>query len=148
MKWNASHSTGSAALDQQHQVLIEYVNRLGTLTQGQFGQKSAYEEMLKILDFLDFYSREHFRAEEACMHAFQCPAHQKNKDSHAQFLLTYGQFKNQLKYEGLTLPIMRSIHQYLSLWVSTHFQEIDAQLMPCIKGRPRPTDQPKDRPRL
>lgn len=132
--WTDKFSTGDDRLDQQHQTLIDNINQLEMMLMISFPTREEYEQMLKVIDFLEFYSHEHFRIEEQCMESYRCPMHQKNKQAHGQFISFFTQFKDHHRIHGFAHSEMVKLHDVAAKWIVDHILAIDTHLKPCIKG--------------
>ena len=134
VRWTEQYSTGSALLDQQHQILIERINELEAMLLITHPTRADYQAMIEVVDFLEFYASAHFRAEEQCMEAYRCPAHAKNKQAHADFLSFFHEFKVFNRAKGFPREIVEKLHSVTSAWIEGHILQVDTQLRPCMKG--------------
>jgi hemerythrin-like metal-binding protein len=66
-EWEPSLAVGHEVIDAQHQELFKRVNTLLEACKAGRGK----EEILGVMEFLEAYIGEHFRAEEQEMQAFQ-----------------------------------------------------------------------------
>ena len=101
--WNEQFATGSDTLDQQHRLLINNLNLLGSLLTDTNPNREQGEFLIQLVDFLESYAHTHFSFEEQCMEKYRCPAHAKNKQDHEQFLKFLREFKERCRAEGLRL---------------------------------------------
>lgn len=132
--WTDKFSTGSDQLDQQHQTLIDNINELEMMLMISFPTRAEYEQMLKVIDFLEFYSREHFTFEEQCMEAYRCPMHHKNKLAHGEFIGFFKKFKDHYRIHGFSSEEMTKLHEVVAKWITDHILGVDTHLKACIKG--------------
>ena len=134
LQWSQQFATGGGHIDHQHQALIDNINRLDLLLANFSPSREEYQFMLQLVDFLEFYAKSHFQAEEQCMESFQCPVHGQNKRAHAQFLIFFNEFKEQCQTNGLRRELVEELHATISVWITDHILRLDTQLRPCIKG--------------
>jgi hemerythrin len=138
LQWSEQFSTGVGHLDHQHQALIDNINQLETLLVTPNPSREEYQFMLRLLDFLEFYAKNHFAAEEKCMESFRCPIHKENKMAHEKFQGFFTEFQKQCRASGLRKEFIVKLHATVSEWIVDHILQIDLQLKPCIKGNATP----------
>jgi hemerythrin len=116
------------AIDTQHQVLFNNINRLEALL-----EKTGIEpsEADYLLAFLDNYAAQHFKGEETCMARFRCPAHARNKDEHAHFLDTLKVARDEYKKTTEPRAVLQRLHETLVWWINNHILQVDIQLKGC-----------------
>lgn len=135
--WNEDFATGSALLDVQHRILIDKVNQLETLLGAPAIPKADANELI---DFLDRYTKTHFRFEEQCTHRHRCPAYEPNQKAHAAFVETFGRFKEQYAVQGPDRRLLQDLHNMISNWIRNHILSLDVRLMNCGgRGANRPS---------
>ena len=125
LEWKSDYETGVPAIDTQHKVLFDNINRLGKLLDGADIERAEADYLLK---FLENYADQHFKGEETCMVRYRCPAHAKNKEEHAEFLkilrIAIGH------YEASTTPkdVLHRLHESMVWWICNHILKVDVQL--------------------
>jgi len=92
LEWKSEYETGVLAIDAQHKVLFDNINRLEQLLEK---EKPDQPEVDNLLTFLEDYTKLHFNSEETCMARFRCPAYAKNKEDHALFMNILKFYKDQ-----------------------------------------------------
>ena len=125
--------TGSAKLDQQHQLLIDNTNLLEELldTAAPGGQEAKFAAFL--VDYLEAYANIHFKGEEQCMESYRCPVHALNQQEHQRFRGFIHDYKRRCEVEGFRVELLRNLHEVIRTWISEHILKIDTQLNPCIQ---------------
>lgn len=131
LQWNKQLETGHITVDEQHRMLISYINRLGILPLNNNPERAELEFILDLVDYLQRYTQLHFQHEEECMHRFQCPAYQQNKEAHGVFLQFFNEFKRRFDTEGYHANMARELHTRCSEWIEQHIVHIDMQLKGC-----------------
>lgn len=134
--WSEKFATGSSTIDQQHRMLIHNVNQLERMLTSTSPTSEECKLLFQLVDFLDSYAEMHFKFEEECMDSYRCPAHQKNKEEHAQFREFFRQFRIRHTTEGFRPEVLKDLHQMASSWIERHILQVDIQLKPCLKGQP------------
>ena len=132
--WNDQFKTGSDTIDQQHQMLIQNLNHLECMLAETSPTKETWAFLINLVDFLEGYTRQHFRYEEGCMEQHRCPAHAANKQAHVEFMAFFKQFREDTRRKGIQPDAVRTLHQTISRWIQEHILAVDTQLKPCLKA--------------
>jgi hemerythrin len=132
--WNEQFVTGSDTIDSQHRMLIDKINQLEMMLTDTNPTREGCEFVMHLVNFMESYAGTHFKFEEQCMESYRCPAHQKNKEEHERFLVSFHHFKERYVAEGFRLEVLQSLHQATSSWIQNHILRVDVQLRPCIKA--------------
>lgn len=125
--WTELYTTGVASIDRQHQKLFEYINKLDDLIKADISEGTDVDDLL---NFLTEYVLMHFSHEEFCMKQVSCPAAEKNKKAHDDFVAFFNDFKNQYKAApskdkgALLLKLQKAAED----WLKNHICKIDIQL--------------------
>ena len=115
-EWDDNYSVGVAEIDEQHQELIELINRLHeAIEQGSAGNaaSSAINEldtMSSVLDELVDYSCYHFSTEEKYMLEYTYPEYDRHKRLHAQFVDRVEAFKRDYEATRGEPPVILPPH--------------------------------------
>ena len=89
LAWNPQYATGSDKLDQQHQVIIDYINLLEELLTHPDPTELDLDFAVHLVDYLEAYANIHFHGEEMCMEKYRCRAHAENQREHSTKWLCY-----------------------------------------------------------
>lgn len=133
IQWNEQFNTGSDAIDQQHQTLINYVNNLECLLNDANPSREALNFLVRFVNYLESYTETHFKFEEDCMERHGCPVHEKNKQAHERFMSFFQQFKEEFQSRGFQPDDLRILHQTINEWIQEHILRVDTRLKPCLK---------------
>ena len=125
----ATMKTGIVIIDLQHKMLFQKFNELTRVLSEVDAERTAGE----LLDFLQFYATWHFEREENCMNEYKCPVAAENKQAHAEFLSTFGQFHTQWKSGNMPPKLVSETHDELEKWLVNHVARVDTQLRSCVK---------------
>jgi hemerythrin len=125
LEWKPDYETGVPAIDTHHKVLFDNINQLGKLL-----DKAEIEraESDYLLEFLEQYAAQHFKAEETCMARYRCPAHAKNKTEHGQFLNVVRYCRTEYAATTAAREVLERLHASLVWWIKNHILKVDAQL--------------------
>jgi hemerythrin len=129
LEWKSDYETGLPAVDAQHKILFDNVNRLGKLLEKENLDRSEADDLLK---FLEDYTKQHFRSEETCMARFRCPAYAKNKEDHALFLNILKFYKDRYKVISKPKQILERLHESMIWWANQHFLKVDIALKDAV----------------
>jgi hemerythrin len=131
LTWDESMSTGLPQLDIHHQEIFAKYNELSeALAHGAGAGRAATGELL---DFLQFYAAWHFEREEECMDQYRCPVAAANRQAHAHFVATFGEFYELWQESDADLELVQKTYVELGDWLVNHIQRIDTQLRPCVQ---------------
>jgi hemerythrin len=128
LEWKTDYETGVPAVDTQHKVLFDNINRLETLLAKDEIVRSEADYLLK---FLDGYAAQHFKGEETCMARFRCPSHARNKEEHSQFMETLKFAREEYKIAHKPRSVLERLHETLVFWINNHILQVDIQLKNC-----------------
>lgn len=132
LEWKSDYETGVLAIDNQHKILFDHINRLGKLL-----EKPTFErtESDYLLAFLENYVYLHFNSEETCMARFVCPAYARNKEDHALFVnilkFCRGQYAAAIKPK----EVLERLHESMIWWINQHILKVDIQLKDSVAVR-------------
>lgn len=131
--WTKEFETGSAKLDQQHQVLIDNINLLEEQLHNPEPTREEAASAVRLVDYLEAYANIHFKDEEQCMERYRCPAHAQNQQEHERLRGFVRNYKRLCEIEGFKVELLRNLHEVFRLWINEHILKIDTQLKPCIQ---------------
>lgn len=143
IEWNEQLKTGSDALDQQHQMLIYNINHLEYLLSETNPDVRTCDFLIHLVDYLESYTKTHFRFEEDCMQRHRCPIHEKNRQAHQLFMGHFQQFKEDIRHHGIRPEAFRALHLAMRQWIEEHILQVDTQLKPCLKASMPPPQEAK-----
>jgi hemerythrin len=97
------------------------------------------EQVESTLDFLASYVVEHFTHEEALMETIHCPLAQANKRAHAEFLVRFGAFQEDLATQRSSASVIAvKMLRDLSDWIVRHIRTVDARMLPYVQATQPP----------
>jgi hemerythrin len=129
LEWKPDYETGVPAIDTQHKVLFDTINRIEQLL-GNVAVDRAGTDYL--LEFLEEYAAQHFKDEETCMARYHCPAHAKNKEEHEQFLNVVRRCRSECMITNPTWEVLEKLHTTVAWWINNHILNVDIQLRGCL----------------
>ncbi|WP_183356341.1 bacteriohemerythrin [Geomonas silvestris] len=128
--WTNDLATGVADIDNQHREIFARVNRLSEAC----AEGKGKEEVLKLLNFLEDYVREHFAAEEKLQIREGYPEYAAHKAMHARFIADLERLASTFREEGATLSLVIMTNKTLTAWLVQHISKVDMELAAYLKG--------------
>jgi hemerythrin len=129
ISWNNNLLTGVDLIDKQHKELFHrFDSLLAACNQGK-----GKDEVMRLLQFLDDYIREHFDAEEQLQLKHNYPQYGEHKAQHITFVADVDRLKKQFVSEGATLPLVIQTNQALVAWLIQHISNVDVAFARYLK---------------
>lgn len=130
---NDIYLTGVKIIDKQHIKVVRCVNTLNDALES-FKIK---EEIIKLIDCLDFYTTEHFETEESFMIKFKYDKYDEHKKAHEYFRTVYCQIKNNFIYKKNENVYVLALHLTATMakWLRYHLENEDKMLAEFLKGK-------------
>lgn len=116
--WSAELTTGVESVDAQHQEFINTVNKLEEMSKITNPTVANCGCIIELVDFLESYATFHFSHEEECMARFRCPAYDRNRQQHNDFMAHFRAFKQRYTAEGFRPQFWRNCIAKLMLGCS------------------------------
>ena len=124
MYWTQEIAVGSELIDNQHQALIERVNRLvAAIEEGR-----EDEEIARLFEFLKEYTQDHFTAEERLMHESGYPDREGHAAEHRAFCEKIADLEGRMAAEGMTTVLKRDFDEAVIDWLFDHICRTDRLL--------------------
>lgn len=128
--WTENLSVGVAAIDEQHKVWFDKANQL--FEAGQKGQAKAF--ISQMLDFLDEYTRLHFRDEEKYMLEIKYPEYNQQKQLHDGFISELDKLKKTYEESGGNITVIINANKMVVRWLTNHILQEDKKIGIYAKG--------------
>ena len=137
IEWTPEMSVGDKTIDNQHQGMLNQLNKLKKELAGGVDIRSIRE----IICFLDNYIKEHLAYEEEFMKKHKYPYFKSHKKQHELFIKNYNDFKKKFdeKYHS-KFPSINDIkgllieeEKILSDWWTNHVLKEDQKCAAYIK---------------
>jgi hemerythrin-like metal-binding protein len=126
--WSNDLAVGNTFIDNDHQKLIDMVNRLHALMQEGKGK----EVLDKVLGNLITYTREHFRREEDLMRKMQFHGFSAHQQEHEKLLQQVMEL--QRKFESGAATLSLQVLHFLRDWLINHIGKSDRELAIAAHG--------------
>jgi len=122
--WTEMLSVGVEQIDKQHRELFEHANRLF-----EAGQKGKSKEVIgELLQFLDQYTKTHFRDEEKYMESIKYPELDVQKRAHADFIASLQNLRNEFEKSGGNLTVVLNANRLVVDWLTNHIANQDKKI--------------------
>lgn len=122
LMWSDSLAVGNTFIDNDHQKLIDMVNRLHAVMQEGRGK----DVLDKVLANLVTYTKEHFRREEDLMQKMGYSGLAVHKQEHEKLLQQVLDLQHKFESGAATLSIQ--VLHFLRDWLINHIGKQDLQL--------------------
>lgn len=122
--WTSSLSVGVELIDEQHKVWFEKANELFEAGR----QRKAKEYIVTMFDFLDDYTKQHFRDEEAYMEKIRYPEIDAQKRMHASFIENLAKLKRDYDESGGNIMLIVNANKMIIDWLTNHITNMDMKI--------------------
>jgi len=130
MGWTEDLSVGVDLIDQQHKIWFEKANQL--FDAGKNGK--AKEFISQMLDFLDEYTKMHFRDEEKYMLSIQYPEYETQKKLHTNFIAELAKLKSEYAKSGGNIAVIINANQMVINWLIQHISTQDKKIGQYVRS--------------
>nr|WP_319488432.1 bacteriohemerythrin [uncultured Caproiciproducens sp.] len=130
MGWTEDLSVGVDLIDQQHKIWFEKANQL--FDAGKNGK--AKEFISQMLDFLDEYTKMHFRDEEKYMLSIHYPEYDTQKKLHTNFIAELTKLKTEYAQSGGNIAVIINANQMVINWLIQHISSQDKKIGQYVKN--------------
>jgi len=127
--WTPDLSVGVKHIDDQHKIWFEKANELFEAGK----QKRAKDYIDTLLNFLDEYTRQHFRDEEAYMQQIGYPELEAQKRAHAKFIDDLAKLKSDYNNAGGNLLVIINANKMVIDWLTNHIRNMDKKIGEYVK---------------
>jgi hemerythrin-like metal-binding protein len=111
-------------IDEDHKELFRHVDHFISAAEA----ATRKTEFMRLMDFLNQYTSDHFRHEEDLMELRGCPAKQENKEGHQWFTTEIGALKTRAGVEGISEPLREYLMAMMVQWLEAHIAGVDVKL--------------------
>ena len=122
-------SVGVSHIDEQHKIWFEKANELFEAGK----QQKAKEYINTMIDFLDEYTKQHFRDEEAYMEEISYPEIDVQKKAHASFVNELAKLKQNFNEGGGNILVILNANRMVINWLTNHIRSMDKKIGEYVK---------------
>jgi len=130
MQWTSELSTGVTEIDNQHKEIFSRFDQLSAACSEGRGK----EEVMRLLQFLEDYVKEHFTAEERLQIRNSYPDYAAHKSEHARFMAEVARLAREYRAEGATLSLVILANKTLTSLLMQHIAKTDMALAEYLRG--------------
>lgn len=124
MQWIQNLSIGVDAIDEQHKKLFEMTDQLFEAGKS----NRAKEFIVELLNFLDDYTKKHFKDEESFMLKIGFPGYQQQKKAHDEFIQQIKILKKDYECSGGNIVLIINANQIVLDWLINHISKEDKKI--------------------
>lgn len=122
--WTKNLEVGVDLIDQQHKKWFEKADQL--FEAGKSGKSKEY--IVKMFDFLDEYTKTHFKDEERYMQSINYPELSAQKQMHEGFIKKLKELRSEYEKDGVNLTVILSSNQFILDWLTKHISQADKKI--------------------
>lgn len=119
LEWSSALKIGVHAMDEEHRVLVELMNRLHRYVESGAPRATVASALQALFD----YTVEHFREEEAYMRRIGFSGYRMHCITHQHLVSKLAGFRDA--FVAGTSSLDAKFFSFLKLWLSAHILEID-----------------------
>lgn len=127
--WTPNLSVGVEHIDDQHKMWFQKADELFEAGK----QQKAKEYVNTMLDFLDEYTKMHFRDEEAYMKEIRYPELEAQKKAHASFINDLAKLKSDYNEGGGNIMVILNANKMVINWLTNHIKNMDKKIGEYVK---------------
>ncbi|WP_312811728.1 bacteriohemerythrin [Sedimentibacter sp.] len=122
--WTKSLEVGVELIDSQHKNWFEKAGQL--FEAGKSGKSKEY--IIQMFDFLDEYTKTHFRDEEKYMQSINYPEFDSQKQMHEGFIKKLAELRKQYVDAGANISVIINANQFILDWLTKHISNADKKI--------------------
>jgi hemerythrin len=130
MLWTESLSIGVDLIDQQHKTWFEKAEALFEAGKN----RQAKEYISELLDFLDEYTKKHFRDEEKFMLEIRYPEYDIQKRMHTEFIDRLANLKTEYEKSGGNIVVILNANKMVLDWLTNHISHLDKKIGEYVRS--------------
>lgn len=124
LAWTKNLEVGVDLIDTQHKKWFEKADQL--FEAGKKGKSKEY--IIQMFDFLDEYTKTHFKDEERYMQSINYPDLNAQKQMHEGFIKKLAELRNVYEEEGANITVIISTNQFILDWLTKHISTADKKI--------------------
>ena len=129
IKWSDEYSVGVKLMNEQHLVLVDYINKLHGMT---IKGKRA-DEMTDIVGDLVAFARRHFQEEEQLLTKHGYPGEDEQHGLHIKLIASIEKYHKDIA-GGIDINLLEFMN-FLKSWLLIHIKNTDMKYKPYLNSR-------------
>ncbi|MGD9568593.1 MAG: bacteriohemerythrin [Sedimentibacter sp.] len=122
--WTKNLEVGVDLIDTQHKKWFE---KAGQLFEAGKNGKSK-EMIIQLFNFLDEYTKTHFKDEEKYMMSINYPELASQKQMHEGFIEKLAELRNDYEKAGANIIVILNANQFILDWLTKHISNADKKI--------------------
>ena len=122
--WSKYLEVGVDLIDTQHKKWFEKADQL--FEAGRTGKSKEY--IIQMFDFLDDYTKTHFKDEEKYMTSIKYPELAQQKQMLVAFIKKLSELRKDYEAAGANLTVILSSNQFILDWLTKHISNADKKI--------------------
>lgn len=122
--WTKNLEVGVDLIDSQHKKWFEKADQL--FEAGKNGKSKEY--IIQMFDFLDEYTKTHFRDEEKYMQSINYPELASQKQMHENFIKKLADLRKDYENVGANITVILGANQFILDWLTKHISNADKKI--------------------
>ena len=124
LQWNKNLEVGVDLIDKQHKEWFQKADQL--FEAGKSGKSKEY--IIQLFDFLDDYTKNHFKDEEKYMQSINYPEIATQKQLHEGFIKKLSELRGDYEKAGANLTVILNANQFILDWLTKHISNADKKI--------------------
>lgn len=122
--WNKNLEVGVDLIDTQHKEWFKRADQL--FEAGKNGKSKEY--IIQLFDFLDDYTKTHFKDEEKYMESIKYPEIAAQKQMHEGFIKKLSELRKSYETAGANITVIINANQFILDWLTKHISVADKKI--------------------
>lgn len=122
--WTKNLEVGVSLIDEQHKKWFEKADKL--FEAGKNGKSKEY--IIQMFDFLDGYTKTHFKDEENYMLSIKYPEYNQQKQMHEGFIKKLVELRKEYETAGANIVVVINANQFILDWLTKHISNADKKI--------------------
>lgn len=122
--WTKNLEVGVDLIDTQHKKWFEKADQL--FEAGKNGKSKEY--IVQLFDFLDDYTKTHFKDEEEYMQSINYPELNLQKQMHEGFIKKLAELRKDYETAGANITVIIGANQFILDWLTKHISSADKKI--------------------
>ena len=131
IEWQDDLATGIDLIDEQHKGIFDRFAEFKKACD----EGCAKEDIVKLLLFLEDYTRDHFREEEEALQEAGDAELSAQQQAHKMFLNDIADLKRKIGEDGPAMLEILEMKRLLIRWLIQHIKHQDMAYVDLLKGR-------------
>lgn len=124
LKWKDNFSVKVSVLDDQHKELFNLGNKIYNALKTE--KEDKYDEIVRLLDELEEYTRYHFKTEEKLLEKYGVVVSDEHKKEHEDFVIKLMEAKTR-DLDSNQEKVLYGMLNFVADWITNHILNTDKE---------------------